>query len=340
MKYFVTGASGFLGTHLVRLLVANGHNVTALVYEPEREETVKSLGARTIVGGFVPDLLERAMEGCDGVFHVAGFVSLNDREGKVSRAVNVEGVGIVLDTALKANVRRVVHTSSLVAIGASLEGTVLNEDFPWEIGHIGVAYINTKHEGEQLALSYNGKGLEVIVCNPSGMIGPHDYWGSQTSLIFKRYLKNRARFVADIRNNWADVRDVARGHILAMEKGTPGERYFLGNINTTLEDILDRLDRITGESEVRRAVVRWPWTLLIGSVLQLFSRESLLNAASARFMRYAFWISIDKAIRELGYDPLPIEETLAESLAWFHKKRGQTGIFIGLFVHSKIGIRS
>jgi dihydroflavonol-4-reductase len=316
MKYFLTGASGFLGTHLVRLLTAKGHRVTALVYEPEREAVVRALGAATVVGGFDPDLLREAMTGHDGVFHVAGFVSLADRAGRVSRAVNVDGVRTVLAAALAAGVRRVVHTASLVTIGATLDGRVLDETARWDLGRIGMSYVNTKREGELAALAFNARGLEVVVCNPGGLIGPDDLWGSAAGRMFRDYLRGRLRIVPHVRNNWVDVRDVAHGHLLAMQRGRAGERYVLGNANTTLRDLLARLDERSGLGKGPVAVLGWPWTLLLGALLQTFSRASPLNEASARFLRHAFWVSADKAARELGFRPRPIEETLEEALAW------------------------
>lgn len=320
MKYFVTGASGFLGTHLIRLLIGDGHQVTGLVFEPERESAVRELGADTVVGGFDSEQLVPSLRGVDGLFHVAGFVSLNDRAEKTSRLVNVEGTRLVLEAARQAGVLRVVHTSSLVTIGGNLDGTELSEDSPWEFGNLEIAYLQTKRQGEQLALSYNSSDLDVVVCNPPGLIGPQDLWNSEAGVMFPLYLRNRVKIVPVVRNNWGDARDVARGHILAMQQGVAGERYFLGGINTTLEDLLGRLDRISGQPRMRRRLIDWPWTYLLGLAIEWFSKKPALSATNARFMRYAFWISNEKARRELGYAPRPIDETLEDSLNWFARR--------------------
>lgn len=323
MKYFVTGASGFLGTHLVRQLVAASHEVVALVYEPERESVVAALGAQTVVGGFDGELLKNAMAGCDGIFHVAGLVSLRKRDAKRSRQVNVEGTRTVLVAAQAAGIQRVVHTSTLAAIGATLEGVILNEDSPFNLDGLKLAYIQTKREGEQLALSFNSDALQVVVCNPPGIIGPQDLWGTQANVIFDLYLKSAVRIVPDVRNNWGDVRDVARGHILAMERGTPGQRYFIGTINTTIKDLMSRLDQTRGRKPRWRLQLKWPGTFFVGCLSSLFSRNPPITPGLAKFMRYAFWFSSDKAKSELGFAGRPIEDTLADTLDWF-RHREQT----------------
>ena len=320
MKYFVTGATGFLGSHLVRQLIESGDEVVALVFEPEREETVRSWGAETVVAGLDQQRLADSMVGCDGVFHVAGYVSLNDMTGDRSRSANVDGARAVVQAAVRAGVKRLVHTSSLVTIGGTLDGRVLNESDVFECGDLKLPYLETKRAGERVVLSQHASDLEVVVCNPCGMIGPEDPWGSEANVVFDMYRSHRVRVVPHVRNNWGDVRDVAAGEIAAMQRGRSGQRYFLGARNTTLKDLMASLDRAVGERVRHRIEFGWPWTMAIGQVAARLQRRPVITPNVARFMRYAFWVSHEKASLELGYSPRPIEETLRDAFEWFEER--------------------
>lgn len=312
MRFFVTGATGFLGSHFVRLLIEKGHQVNALVFEPERADFLKEQGAEVFLGGLADeDVLREGMKGCDGVFHCAAFISLNPRES-IFYSINVEGTRTVLRVAKEMNIRRVVHTSSLSTIRTSQTGEIADESETVIMDKHTLAYVWSKVESEKIAREFCRDGLEVVIVNPAAILGPEDPFKSETNRLLEHYLSPWKFVSFYVENNWVDVRDVAEGLLLAFEKGTPGERYFLGATNTSANEIFKILDKITGRG-LPKIDLGWPITYFIGFFLEFFKNPTVTRGI-ARYLRYPCWISNEKAKKELGFNPRGLEESLRESV--------------------------
>jgi dihydroflavonol-4-reductase len=261
MATLVTGATGLIGSHVTRLLVERGDEVRALVRERSPLEALDGLDVELVRG----DALERAavrraMRGVDRLFHVAGITSL--RAGAETHfAVNVTATQIVLEEALRAGVAGVVYTSSVAAIGPAPRGSTADERQVFRAGRLGLPYVDAKHEAEGVAVRLAARGLPVVVVNPAHTFGTGDRHRSSTELV-RRFLRGQIPAYVDGALNIVDAEDVARGHLLADERGVVGERYILGNRNFTLDRLFADLGRLSGV-EPRRSSCRsrppWRW---------------------------------------------------------------------------------
>ena len=325
MKVFVTGGSGFVGTNLIRLLVSEGHDVRALVrpgslrthladLPPERLEWVE--GDLT-----APDTLRPALEGCRHLYHVAAVYRLWARDEKRTYAANVGGTRAILEAARDAGVERAVHTSSVAVLGGSPDRTPLDESADPGVEALYGSYRKSKYLAEKEALAVHATGFPVIVVNPSAPVGPWDVKPTATGKLILDFLKGNLPAYIETGLNLVDVRDVARGHLLAMEKGKPGERYILANRNLTLKEIFEVLAGVTGLKAPR---IRIPHSL---ALLLAYANEYLSNYVTRRAPRiplagvrharnYMFYRS-DKAVRELGIPQTPVETALADAARWF-----------------------
>jgi dihydroflavonol-4-reductase len=322
----VTGATGFLGHHLCVGLIASGAEVTALVRAFSDTSRLKALGVRCQVAPLdEPVLLAEACRGRDLLFHLAGAVDFNNDWDRC-RKVNVDGTANVLRAAAQAGVRRVVHTSSIVAVGATRRPVRLSESSPWNLDGKRVPYVTTKHEGEQLALTFRG-GPEVVVVNPASVIGPDDYSGSEFGMMCRRFWQGRIPLVFGGGNNFVDVRDVAAGMLKAAELGRTGERYILGGTNLSYTAFNSELARAAGRTIFR---YRLPtFVARIGAALgdrfrKKRSKRPLLSSAQARLLGLFFYFDCSKARNELGYTARPLRETLADAYRfWMPNDRGR-----------------
>jgi dihydroflavonol-4-reductase len=311
----VTGATGFIGHHLCVALTAAGADVTALVRASSDTARLETMGVRCQVAPLEDPLL--LTEGCRGrelLFHLAGAVDFTD-DWDLCRRVNVAGTAIVLRAAAQVGVRRIVHASSIVAVGATPEPVRLDESSPWNLGGKHVAYVTTKREGEQVALAFRG-GPEVVVVNPASVIGPDDYSGSEFGVMCRRFWRGRIPLVFGGGNNFVDVRDVAAGMLRAGERGRPGERYILGGTNRSYTAFNSELAKVAGRAVPR---FRLPTALArIGAVIgdwmkKRKSKRPLLSSAQARLLGLFFYYDCSKAARELGYKSRPLRDTLADA---------------------------
>ena len=232
-KTLVTGGTGFVGLHLARELERRGDELRLLVRERSNLEPLEGIEFERAIGDVTDrDSVRRALRDVDRVFHVAGTTSMRTRDRIRVFQVNVEGTKNVFEEALAAGVERAVLTSSSSAVGAAKPGQTIDEDQPFTVGRLGVAYINSKHDAELVAMRTAAKGLPVVIVNPSFVLGPDDPNPSGTSnALIRRLLLRRIPGYVDGAINIVDVRDVAAGHLLADERGAPGERYILGNRN-------------------------------------------------------------------------------------------------------------
>jgi dihydroflavonol-4-reductase len=314
-KTLVTGGAGFVGTHLVRALAERGDELRLLLRRSTRTAHLDDLELDRATGDVTDRrAVRRAMADVDRVFHVAGRTSMRERDRDEVFATNVGGTRIVMEEALAAGVENVVHTSSVSAIGVSKPRGTADESTQFSLGHLGIAYVNSKHEAEHEALRVAAHGLRVVFVNPTFVLGPDD--PSRTSMaLVRRFLLGRIPFYVDGGLNIVDVRDVATGHLLADEKGEAGERYILGGRNFTLDRLFADLARISG---VAPPAARLPTPAAIAGV-EAATRLRLPVAATPDEVRSgALWwtYSSTKAKRELGFAPRPHEETLEAAVQW------------------------
>src|SRR5947208_2301950 len=246
MKAFITGATGFVGSHMARALAAQGANLRLLVRSTSRLDNIADLRAETAVGDLrEPESLKKAMAGCEFVFHVAADYRLWVRDPEQMYRANVEGTRAIICAAQESGVRRVIYTSSVATMGFTREGHVAGENSPVSIRDMVGHYKRSKFMAEQIALEAGQKGANVVVVNPTTPIGEYDIKPTPTGRIVVDFLQRKFPAYVDTGLNLADVKEVARGHLLAMEKARPGQRYILGGENLTLKQILDKLSAIT-----------------------------------------------------------------------------------------------
>jgi dihydroflavonol-4-reductase len=310
----LTGGSGFLGSHVVRALAERGEELRLLARKGSNLDHLADLQCERANGDVLDRRsVRRAMKGVERLFHLAGTTSLRAANRDAVFDLNVKGTRIVLEEALEAGVQRVVHTSSVAAIGPAPPRGTADESQPFRAGHLGIAYVNSKHEAELEALRLAAHGLPVVIVNPSFVLGPDDPTGTSMQLV-RRFLLGRIPGYVDGGLNVVDVRDVARGHVLADEKGEVGERYILGGRNFTLDRLFSDLARISG----RPRPPKLPATAIAVAVGAM-ERLGLSVAISEDEVRSAscWWTYRNtKARRELGFEPRPHEETLEEAVHW------------------------
>jgi dihydroflavonol-4-reductase len=314
-KTLVTGGSGFVGSHVVRELAGRGDDLRLLARRTSNLDHLESIELERATGDVTDRrAVRRAMQGVERVFHVAGRTSLRTADRKAVFDVNVRGARIVFEEAAKAGVERLVHTSSVGAIGVAKPNGTADESTTFEIGHLGMAYINAKHEAELEAMRAAAHGLPVVIVNPSFVFGPDDPTGTSMTLV-RRFLLRRIPVYTDGGLNVVDVRDVAQGHLLADAKGTVGERYILAGRNFTFQRLFADLARISG---VDPPPVRVPGAVAIAGV-EAASRLGLPLPVSPDETRAAtlWWTYRNtKARKDLGFKPRPHEETLEAAVQW------------------------
>jgi dihydroflavonol-4-reductase len=319
-KTLVTGGTGFLGSHVVRALAQRGDQLRLLTRRGSSLDHLSDLEFER-AGGDVTDrrAVRRALEGVDRVFHLAGTTSMRSGSREAVFDVNVKGTRVVMEEALTAGVTRVVHTSSVAAIGPAKARGTADESQPFRAGHLGIAYANSKHEAEVEALRVAAHGLPVVIVNPSFVLGPDDPKGTSMNLV-RRFLLGRIPAYVDGGLNIVDVRDVARGHLLADQKGEVGERYILAGRNFTLDRLFADFARLSG----REQPVKLPGRPTAFAV-QVMVRAGVPLPVSPDEVRSAtlWWTYRNtKARRQLGFEPRPHEETLEDAVRWQMEQLG------------------
>ncbi|HYX52430.1 MAG TPA: hopanoid-associated sugar epimerase, partial [Candidatus Limnocylindrales bacterium] len=249
MKAFVTGATGFVGSHVARLLAEQGADLRLLVRESSRTENIAGLKADLVKGDLRrPESLRSAVQGCEFVFHVAADYRIWVRDPEEMYKANAEGTRAIIDAALAAGARRVIYCSSVATMGFTESGQIVDETTPVSLDDMVGPYKRSKFMAEQIALEAGRRTGKVVVVNPTTPIGEADIKPTPTGRIILDFLKRKFPAYVDTGLNLADIKEVARGHLLAMEKARPGERYILGGENLTLKQILDKLAALTGLS--------------------------------------------------------------------------------------------
>jgi dihydroflavonol-4-reductase len=323
MTTLVTGASGFVGSHVARQLVSAGQSVRVLV---RRGSNLAALGGLH-VECFEGDLrdtssLERAMLGVRRVYHVAADYRLWTPRPEEIYETNVEGTRRLLAAAKNAGVERIVYTGTVATIAVPRHGALPNEDTRATVDEMIGHYKRSKFLAEQVAVEAAAAGVPVVIVNPTAPVGPWDWKPTPTGRIILDFLKGKMPAYVDTGLNVAAVEDIAAGHLLAAEKGRIGERYILGARNMTLKQILDALSAITGRPAPR---VRLPHAIALaaGYADQLFSRlagrEPQIPVEGVKMSRHRMFVESDKAARELGYNPTSVEAALERAVRWYEE---------------------
>jgi dihydroflavonol-4-reductase len=321
----VTGASGFLGWHVARVLIGRGYTVRALVRPGSR---VRELAVEAVTGDLRdPPSLAAAVAGCELVFHVAADYRLWARDASELYRSNVEGTRNLLQAAERAGVRRVVYTSTVGTIGIPMYG-LGDEGTPVSLEDMAGDYKRSKFQAERVALDFARGGLDVVIVNPTAPIGDHDVKPTPTGRIVQDFLLGRMPAFIDTGLNVVDARDVAEGHLAALERGRTGERYILGSENLTLAQILERLARITGR---KAPTVRLPYAVAYCAGICSTAWAEVTGAPprvpmeAVRMARKKMWVSDAKARAELGWDPAPAETALERAVEWFGGPMAESG---------------
>jgi len=322
MLAFVTGATGFVGSHVARALAAQGADLRLLVRSGSDLRNIQELQAERVMGDLRDAAsLKKAVTGCDVVFHVAADYRLWVRDPDEMYRSNVEGTKAILEAARESKVRRMVYTSSVATMGFQSNGHLANEESPVSLANMIGPYKRSKYMAEELAIRAGKSGMDVVVVNPTTPVGERDIKPTPTGRIVVDFLKKKFPAYVDTGLNLVDVAECAQGHIAALEKGRSGERYILGGENLTLKQILDRLADITGLPSPK-IEVPYVVALATGVVDQVVTgyirnREPRATIDAVRMGRKKMFVSSGKAEQDLGWKTVPVDAALRRAVEWF-----------------------
>ncbi len=325
MKTLITGASGFVGSAVLRQLIIAGHSVRALVRTKSDRRNLVGLDVEIVTGDLTDrGSLDRALVGCSTLFHVAADYRLWVPHPQEIYETNVTGTRNIMLAAANAGVTRIVYTSSVATLGLTPDGSPADEDSPVSledmIGHYKRSKFLAEAEVKWLA---DEEGLPVVIVNPSTPVGPRDVRPTPTGRMIVDAASGRMPAFVDTGLNLVHVDDVAIGHLLAFERGKIGERYVLGGQNMTLKEILCELAAITGQRPPRiclphRLVL--PIAYMTEACARLTrGKEPRITLVGVRLAKKKMFFSTDKAKRVLGSHPRPVKEALAEAVDWFRE---------------------
>jgi len=313
----VTGVTGFIGWHVAEQLLRKGEKVRALVRPSSKPS---ALDVETVTGDLGdPSSLEMAVAGCETVYHVAADYRLWAPDASELYRTNVDGTHNLLEAARRAGVGCFVYTSTVGCIGIPNNG-LGDESTPVSLEAMKGPYKRSKFLAERVAFDYARTGFPVKIVNPTAPVGDHDVKPTPTGRILLDFLKRRLPAYVDTGLNLVDVRDAARGHLLAAQKGAPGERYILGCQNLTLREIFQRLAVISG---LAAPGLRIPYAaayaagVVSTALAHLTGKEPLAPLDGVRMARKKMFVSYEKARRELGYEPGPVDSALERAVRWF-----------------------
>ncbi|TFI55435.1 NAD-dependent epimerase/dehydratase family protein [Mastigocladus laminosus UU774] len=329
MRVFVTGGTGFVGANLVRLLLAEGYTVKALVRPHSQLDNLQNLDVELVKGDLNHPKLWQQMRGCQYLFHVAAHYSLWQKDREALYNHNVLGTRNVLAAAKKADIARTVYTSSVAAIGAGLNGKVVDETYQSPVEKLVGDYKKSKFWAEQEAMQAAQNGQDVVIVNPSSPIGAWDIKPTPTGDIIVRFLRRQMPFYMHTGLNFIDVQDVAKGHLLALQKGKSGDRYILGHQNLTLKQLLDQLAEITGLQSPQTAI---PACIPLGvawfdeKILASLGKTPSVPLDGVRMATQTMFYDASKAVRELGLPQSPLRVALQNAVNWFLSRPGFTQI--------------
>ncbi|HSB11195.1 MAG TPA: hopanoid-associated sugar epimerase [Blastocatellia bacterium] len=324
MKTLVTGGTGFVGSHLVRVLLGRGEQVRCLVRSTSRRDNLEDLPVEFVSGDLCDlDSLRQAVKGAQVVYHCAADYRLWCKDPAEMYRSNVEGSNNLMQAAFDEGVERVVYTSTVGCLGLNDKGTPANEETPVAIEDMIGHYKRSKFLAEQKVREWATRGLPVVIVNPSTPVGELDIKPTPTGKIVVDFLRGKMFGYVDTGMNLIDVRDCAEGHVLAAEKGRAGERYILGGRNVTLKEIFDILASVTEVASPKMRVPHWVaesyarlenlWSINIAR------REPDVPLESVKMSRHMMWFDASKAVLELGLPQSPVENALIRAVNWFRE---------------------
>jgi len=321
MLVLVTGASGFIGANVARSFLEHGYQVRALVRKQSNTLALQGTSIELAYGDLLDrESVARALEGCQALVHCAALYTFWSKDPGAVYEANVGGTRLVLGEAMKAGVEKCVYTSTVSTIHASADRLGVENDWPAEeemVGH----YKRSKHRAEVEAHRINDQGLPVVVVNPTAPVGPWDVKPTPTGRIVLDFIRRRVPACIDTGMNVVDVEDVAHGHVLALEKGTPGERYILGNANLSLRQMFEMLEDVSGVPAPRWNLPMW---VVVGAAHvdnfiegSLMRREPAIPLEGLNVARKPVYVNCDKASQELGMPQGSVAQALEKAVGWF-----------------------
>lgn len=320
-RVLVSGASGFVGSAVALALLRHGYAVRALVRPSSNFASLDGLDIELARGDLLdPPSLERALEGCDGLFHVAADYRLWARDPREIREANVRGTHNILLAAQRCGVARIVHTSSVATLGLDADGAPADEDTPAHLADMIGEYKRSKFLSEALARRCAQAGRDIVIVNPAAPVGPRDRKPTPTGRMILDAARGRMPAYVDTGLCIVHVDDVAEGHVLAFERGQRGRRYVLGGENMSLREILRTIAELTGR--------HGPWLRLPHAAVlpvahaaeawaRLIGQTPTVTVDGVRLSRHHMYFSSRRAEAELGWHARPAREALADAIQWF-----------------------
>jgi dihydroflavonol-4-reductase len=322
MKVFLTGATGFVGSHVAHAFAAQGARLRLLIRPTSRLDNLEGLSAETVTGDLRnPDTFRSALGDCDVLVHVAADYRLWVRDPQAMYAANVDGTRNLLALARELGVTKAVYTSSVATMGFREDGTIVDENTPVSLDDMVGHYKRSKYLAEQEAIAASHNGQHVIVLNPTTPIGANDIKPTPTGQIVVDFLNRKFPAYVDTGLNLVDVDEVARMHVAAVERGRPGERYILGGENLSLKQILDKMSAITG---LPSPTMKVPHSVAMAFAFfdetitgRLRGKEPRATMEAVRMGKKKMFASSAKAERDLGFRIVPVYAALRSAIDWF-----------------------
>jgi len=325
MRALVTGASGFVGAAVARALLATGWQVRALLRAQSDRRNLQHLAAELALGDLADiGSLERALEGCEALFHVAADYRLWTPDPQALYRSNVDGTRHIIEAARRAGTPRIVYTSSVAAVGLRSDGRASDESDLASLDQMIGHYKRSKFLAEQWVCEQARGGMPIVIVNPSTPVGPGDVKPTPTGRLVLDAATGRMPAYVDTGLNIVHVDDVASGHLLAHAHGRSGERYILGGTDLTLKRILEMIAKASGRPAPRLCLPRAPLLPLayVAEVLARVSRrETRITVDGIRMARHRMYFSSAKAVRELGYRWRPAQQAIDDAVRWFLQPR-------------------
>lgn len=321
-KVFLTGATGFVGSAVARLLTSKGFEVLALSKKNNDRKNIQGLPVSVIEGDLKnPDTYKDALKGCDCLFHVAADYRIWVPNPKEMHEVNVLGTKNLMLNALGAGIKKIVYTSSVATLGINKDGTSSDEKTPVSFSDMVGVYKQSKYLAEaEVTRLIQHYGLPAVIVNPSTPIGPNDIRPTPTGKIIVDAVNGKIPAFVDTGLNIAHVDDVAMGHLLALEKGKIGERYILGGTNLALSDILTIIANIAGKKPPTTKLphkLLYPVAIVMEQIARVTGKTPMLSRDALRMSQKKMYFSSAKAEKELGYKSRPAKDAIADAIAWF-----------------------
>jgi dihydroflavonol-4-reductase len=323
-KVLVTGATGFVGSAVTRLLLNRGYEVKTLVRSTSPTKNLEGLKIEKVVGDLKDkDSLKNAMKDCEYLFHVAADYRLWSLNPQELYDNNVTGTENIMLAALESNVKKIVYTSSVATLGLNKDSSPANEDTPVTFNDMIGDYKKSKYIAEEIVKKMvKEQGLQATIVNPSTPIGPGDVKPTPTGKLILDAAAGKMPAYVDTGLNWVHVNDVAMGHLLALEKGSIGERYILGNENFSMKVLLGKIASITGKSAPK---IQLPhgFVLSIAYISEWWAnitkakKEPVATVSGVKLSKKKMYFSVDKAKIDLGYQPKDVMIALRDAINWF-----------------------